>query len=131
MTLSSTRRAMISVARSARQIGWPTVARRPFVTPDAHIVVSTDGYFDVFAPITRTPNDKPSYRGAIGELGATVRSPLGRLSVRPDSVALDDAVSAWSGVHGAAAVRGELGTSREDFDAAALESAEAVLATAR
>ena len=90
------------------------MARRPFPTPDALIVVSSDGYFDVFPPVDRTPNDKPKYRGVIAELGPTVRSQDDRLSVRPDSPVLDAAVSAWSGSHGAAAVRGELGFGRND-----------------
>ena len=102
------------------------MARTPFLTTDATIVVSTDGYFDVFKPVARTPNDKPAYRGVMAELGSTVRGPDGKLSVRPDSVALDEAVTAWSGVHGAAAVRGELGLSRDDEDAAAVREELAV-----
>ena len=88
------------------------VARRSFHTADALIVVSTDGYFDVFPPAHRTPNDKPNYRGVIAELGPTVRSSDDRLSVRPESAALDAAVSAWSRSHGAAAIRGEMGLGR-------------------
>jgi hypothetical protein len=88
------------------------VARRSFRTADALIVVSTDGYFDVFPPAHRTPNDKPNYRGVIAELGPTVRSSDDRLSVRPESAALDAAVSAWSRSHGAAAIRGEMGLGR-------------------
>lgn len=89
------------------------MARRPFQTSDALIVVSTDGYFDVFAPAPRQPNARPKYRGLIAELGPTVRGLGGRLSVRPDSIALDEAVTAWSGLHGAAAVNGDLGLSRD------------------
>ncbi len=89
------------------------VARRPFLTPDALIVVSSDGYFDVFAPGDRLPNARPPYRGSLAELGTTVRGPDGALSVRPDSIVLEDAVSAWSGRHGAAAVRGDLGAGRD------------------
>ena len=88
------------------------VARRPFPTADALIVVSTDGYFDVFAPGTRKPNSKPAYRGALAELGSSVRGLDDRLSVRPDSVALLAAVSVWSRSHGAAAVKGEMGHGR-------------------
>ncbi len=88
------------------------VARTSFPTPDALIVVSTGGYFDVYAPADRQPNDRPSYRGMIGELGPTVREG-DRLSVRPDSVALRDAVVAWSSRRGASAVRGELGVGRD------------------
>lgn len=90
------------------------MARRPFPTPEALIVVSSDGYFDVFPPVDRTSNDKPKYRGVIAELGPTVRSQDDRLSVRPDSVALDAAVTTWSSSHGLAAVRGELGLGRND-----------------
>jgi hypothetical protein len=102
-----------SVARSAWQIG-SRVARTSFNTPDALIVVSTDGYFDVYPPALRSANDKPKYRGVIAELGPSVRSQDDRLSVRPDSPTLDGAVSIWSGNHGAAAVRGELGLGRND-----------------
>ena len=89
------------------------MARRSFRTADALIVVSTDGYFDVFPPIDRSPNDKPNYRGVLAELGPTVRGSDDRLSVRPESVALDAAVSTWSRNHGAAAVRGDLGGGRD------------------
>ena len=88
------------------------MARRSFRTADALIVVSTDGYFDVFPPIDRTPNDKPNYRGTLAELGSTVRGQDDRLSVRPESPVLDAAVSTWSRSHGAAAVRGEMGFGR-------------------
>ena len=88
------------------------MARRSFRTADALIVVSTDGYFDVYPPIDRSSNDKPKYRGVLAELGPTVRGSDDRLSVRPESVALDAAVSAWSSNHGAAAVRGDLGSGR-------------------
>jgi hypothetical protein len=88
------------------------VARRSFSTPDALIVVSSDGYFDVFRPAPRRSNDKPAYRGVLAELGSTVRGPDDRLSVRPDSPILESAVSVWSAHHAAAAVRGELGLGR-------------------
>jgi hypothetical protein len=88
------------------------VARRPFRTADALIVVSSDGYFDVFPPAARRHNDKPAYRGVVGELGAAMRGLDEKLSVRPDSVALEAAVAGWSRSHGAAAVRGELGLGR-------------------
>jgi hypothetical protein len=90
------------------------MARRPFRTSEALVVVSTDGYFDVFPPVTRQPNDKPVYRGLISELGASVRGLDGHLSVRPDSVALNAAVSQWARQSGAAAVRGELGPGRNE-----------------
>jgi hypothetical protein len=107
------------------------VARTSFPTPDATIVVSTGGYFDVFAPTDRQPNDKPSYRGTIAELGPTIREG-DRLSVRPDSVALRDAVAAWSTRRGAAAVRGELGVGRDQAqnpDQIAVSAATPVEAT--
>jgi hypothetical protein len=90
------------------------VARKPFRTAEAMIVVSSDGYFDVFPPQARVENDKPPYRGVIAELGPTVRSQDDRLSVRPDSPILTAAVVAWSTKHGASAVRGEMGFGRND-----------------
>ncbi len=88
------------------------MARRPFATPGALIVVSSDGYFDVFPPTLRRPNDKPAYRGVLAELGQAVRGSDDRLALRPDSPLLDEAVCDWSRLHGAAAVRGELGPGR-------------------
>jgi hypothetical protein len=85
------------------------VARRPFRTADALIVVSTDGYFDVYAPTALRPGGEPTYRGVLGELGSSVSGVRDRLSVRTESVALDAAVAVWSRRYGAAAVRGELG----------------------
>ena len=108
---SRLRRVTIS-SPAARGRLDPLVARRSFRTADALIVVSTDGYFDVFPPVDRTPNDKPNYRGVLAELGPTVRGHDDRLSVRPESVALDAAVSSWSRNHGAAAVRGDMGLGR-------------------
>ena len=90
------------------------MARRPFSTADALIVVCTDGYFDVYPPTGRQPNVRPTYRGVIAELGPTVRGSNDRLSVRPDSVQLDAAVAVWSRQHGAAAVRGDLGLGRNN-----------------
>jgi hypothetical protein len=88
------------------------VARRPFLTADALIVVSTDGYFDVYPPAGHQANERPAYRGTLAELGSTVRGGDDRLSVRPDSVALLAAVSTWSRSHGASAVRGDMGLGR-------------------
>jgi hypothetical protein len=90
------------------------MARRPFQTPEALVVVSTDGYFDVFPPVGRRPNARPAYRGVLSELGPTVRGPDGKLSVRPDSAVLAAAVTAWSSRHAAAAVSGSLGPGRND-----------------
>ena len=89
------------------------MARTPFSPPEAAIVVSTDGYFDVYPPSDRSDGDKPAYRGRLAELGPGIRGADDRLAVRPGSVALADAVSAWSSVNGAAAVRGDLGRGRD------------------
>lgn len=89
------------------------MARTPFSPPDANIVVSSDGYFDVYPPIDRSNGDKPAYRGQLSELGMGIRGAFDRLAVRPGSAALADAVVAWSAVNGAAAVRGELGRGRD------------------
>ena len=89
------------------------MARTSFSSPAASIVVSTEGYFDVYPPIERTNGDKPSYRGGLSELGTGIRGVDDRLAVRPDSAALATAVEAWSAVHGTAAIRGELGRGRD------------------
>ena len=47
----------------------PPMARTSFSAPEAHIVVSTDGYFDVYPTSARTNGDKPAYRGVVAELG--------------------------------------------------------------
>ena len=88
------------------------MGRRAFSSPASNIVVSTEGYFDVYPPIARSHSDKPVYRGGIAELGAGIRGVDDRLAVRPDSAVLAAAVEAWSAVHGAAAVRGEMGKGR-------------------
>ncbi len=107
------------------------VARRSFPTADALVVVSTDGYFDVYPPLARRPNDRPVYRGLLGELGPTVSRVPGQLSVRPESVVLDAAVSVWSREHGAAAVRGDMGLGRNSNapEPAAPRSSKAPAAT--
>lgn len=89
------------------------MGRTPFASPEANIVVCTDGYFDVYPSLDRSNGDKPAYRGKVAELGAGIRGLDDRLGVRPGSVILADAVIAWSAVHGAAAVRGELGGGRD------------------
>ncbi len=86
------RRARTSSVRSARWNGSPTLARTSFSAPEAHIVVSTDGYFDVYPTSTRTNGDKPAYRGRLAELGAGIRGADDRLAVRPSSPALAEAV---------------------------------------
>jgi hypothetical protein len=95
------------------------MARTSFSAPEAHIVVSTDGYFDVYPTSARTNGDKPSYRGVVAELGQGMRGADDRLGVRPDSVALADAVTAWSAVHGAQALAGSLGRGRDGSEKAA------------
>ena len=89
------------------------MARTPFTSPDATIVVSTEGFFDVYPTTARSNGDKPAYRGRLAELGAGIRGIDDRLAVRPDSVALSEAVTAWSAVNGSAAVRGEMGRGRD------------------
>ena len=89
------------------------MARTQFSPPEARIVVSSDGYFDVYPSADRSNGDKPSYRGVLAELGAGIRGGDDRLAVRPGSVALADAITTWSTAHGAAAVRGELGRGRD------------------
>ena len=89
------------------------MSRTSFSMPEARVVVSTDGYFDVYPPVSRSDGDKPAYLGVLAELGAGIRGTDDRLAVRPGSVALAEAVTAWSAVHGAAAVRGEMGRGRD------------------
>jgi hypothetical protein len=113
------RRARTSSVRSARWNGFPTLARTSFSAPEAHIVVSTDGYFDVYPTSTRTNGDKPAYRGRLVELGAGIRGADDRLAVRPSSPALAEAVMAWAAVHGAAALGGSLGAGRDGNEEAA------------
>lgn len=89
------------------------MSRTPFSPPESNIVVSTDGYFDVYPPHARTDSDRPSYRGRLVELGSGIRGLDDRLAVRPSSTVLREAVIAWSSANGAAAVRGDLGTGRD------------------
>ena len=95
------------------------MARTSFTAPEAHIVVSTDGYFDVYPTSARTNGDKPAYRGVVAELGQGMRGPDDRLGVRPDSLALAEAVTAWSAVNGADALGGKLGGGRDGNESAA------------
>ena len=95
------------------------MSRTSFTSPSATVVVSTDGYFDVYAPTGRSDGDKPTYRGLLPELGAGLRGPNDRLAVRPNSLALADAVRAWSDAHGEATVRGDNGHGRDGTEAAA------------
>ena len=95
------------------------MARTSFSAPEAHIVVSTDGYFDVYPTTARTNGDKPAYRGVVAELGQGMRGADDRLGVRPDSLGLAEAVTAWSAVNGAAALDGSLGGGRDGNQEAA------------
>jgi len=93
------------------------LSRTSFSPSEATIVVSSDGYFDVYpAGLPRT--GRPAYRGGIAELGAGIRGADDRLAMRPSSAALAVAVTTWSSVYGAAAVRGEMGKGRDGKDAA-------------
>jgi hypothetical protein len=89
------------------------MSRISFSPPESTIVVSTDGYFDVYPSTKRTNSDKPAYRGVLAELGPGIRGINDRLAVRPSSAALSSAVTAWSLAHGDAAVRGEMGKGRD------------------
>ncbi|HEV7603926.1 MAG: hypothetical protein QOI37_500 [Chloroflexota bacterium] len=89
------------------------MARTSFSPPEAHVVVSSDGYFDVYPVSPRTNGDKPAYRGVLAELGQEIRGSDDRLAVRPDSLALATAVTAWSAENGAAALGGALGRGRD------------------
>jgi hypothetical protein len=98
---------------AARDRSELTMARTPFSTREAHVVVSSDGYFDVYPSLRRSPGDRPSYRGVLAELGAGLRGADDRLAIRPGSPVLANAVTAWAAVHGAAAIRGDLGRGRD------------------
>ena len=93
------------------------MARRSFPMPETTIVVSTDGYFDVYPPIARTNGDKPAYRGRVAELGSGFRAVDETLAVRPTSPALAEAVVLWSSVNGAAALTGAMGGGRNGKEA--------------
>jgi hypothetical protein len=93
------------------------LSRTSFSPREANIVVSTDGYFDVFPWVARPVGTKPVYRGVIAELGPGIRGGDGRLAVRPTSTALLTAVHAWSELHGAAAVAGSMGAGRDGNEA--------------
>jgi hypothetical protein len=97
------------------------MSRKSFPMLEATIVVSTDGYFDVYPPVARTDGDKPAYRGRLSELGAGIRGVDDRLAVRPSSTALAEAVALWSSVHGRKALKGSMGGGRDgnEVDAAA------------
>jgi hypothetical protein len=89
------------------------MARTPFASPEAQIIVSTDGYFDVYPPTGRAASDRPAYRGRLAELGPGIRGADDRLAVRPDSAVLARAVGEWSTLYGTSAVSGTLGRGRD------------------
>jgi hypothetical protein len=95
------------------------MSRKSFLMAEATIVVSPDGYFDVYPPVARAQSDKPAYRGRLHELGAAIRGADDRLAVRPTSSILADAVTTWSAVNGAAAVDGAIGRGRDGNEAVA------------
>ena len=97
-------------ARDGRDV---LLSRTSFSPAEANIVVSTDGYFDVYPWADRAAGTPPAYRGVVAELGAGIRGSDDRLGVRPSSKALLSAVYAWSGLHGASAVRGDMGKGRD------------------
>ena len=89
------------------------MGRKSFPLSETTIVVSTDGYFDVYPPVARTDGDKPAYRGRLHELGAGIRGADDRLGVRPSSTALAEAVGLWSSVNGVSALTGCMGRGRD------------------
>ena len=95
------------------------MSRTSFASSETTIVVSSDGYFDVYPPVPRSQSDKPAYRGRLNELGAGIRGADDRLAVRPSSPALAEAVTAWSAVNGAAALQGGMGGGRDGNEAKA------------
>ncbi len=89
------------------------MSRTSFTLPESSIVVSTEGYFDVYPTGERSNGDRPAYRGGLSELGTGIRGIDDRLAVRPSSTALSTAVTTWSSEHGESAVRGDLGKGRD------------------
>lgn len=81
------------------------------------IVVSTDGYFDVYPPVARTNGDKPAYRGRVAELGSGFRALDETLAVRPTAPALAEALVLWSSVNGISALDGSMGGGRDGKEA--------------
>ena len=93
------------------------MSRTSFASPETTIIVSTDGYFDVYAPVGRTDGDRPAYRGRLLELGVGIQGANERLAVRPSSAVLADAVASWSAINGQAAVGGTMGRGRDGKEA--------------
>ena len=92
------------------------MTRRSFPMAETTIVVSTDGYFDVYPPIARTNGDRPAYRGRVVELGGGFRALDETLAVRPTSPMLAEAVVLWSAVNGEAALSGAMGPGRNGHE---------------
>jgi hypothetical protein len=105
--------AGLSFAGPKRPTDRNPMARMPFASPEARIVVSTEGYFDVYPPTERTSGDKPAYRGRLAELGTGIRGIDDRLAVRPDSAVLARAVAEWSTLYARDAMNGTLGRGRD------------------
>jgi hypothetical protein len=79
--------------------------------------MSTDGYFDVYRHPPRTNGDKPAYRTAWPNSAGHAAPTTGSASA--GSLALAEAVTAWSAVNGAAALDGSLGGGRDGNQEAA------------
>ena len=61
----------------------PSMARTSFSAPEAHIVVSTDGYFDVYPTSPRTNGDKRFSRAARNEVAVMEPDGVLRTYFRP------------------------------------------------
>ena len=88
----------------------PSMARTSFSAPEAHIVVSTDGYFDVY------PSSAADQRRQAGlsrsDRGARRGNPRHRRPARRPArlrPRWPTPLTAWSAVNGAAALGGALG----------------------
>lgn len=88
------------------------MARSKFNTAQAHIVVDTAGFFDVFASADRPSEQRPAYRGELADLGHGVVAGT-RLAMPPSSDRLAAVVTAWSELHGADALAGKMGRGRQ------------------
>ena len=85
----------------------PTMARTSFSPPEATIVVSTRRLLRrVSRQRPRRTATSPPTAASWPNSDRSIRGTDDRLAVRPDSIALADAVTAWSAVNGAAALGG-------------------------
>lgn len=89
------------------------MSRTLFSNSEVQIVVSTDGYFDVYPNAGRVGGERPAYRGLLAELGHGIRGGDDRLIVRPGSKILAEAVATWAKANGEAALAGSLGKGRD------------------